>query len=62
MAMSPCGFCLFFLCELAKATGGRVLLLNRGGGERQRLYFQIGEDIEMIIMQVRPPSWSLHTG
>lgn len=45
---------LLLLCELAKATGGRVLLLNRGGDERQRLYFQIGEDIEMIIMQVRP--------
>lgn len=45
---------LLLLCELAKATGGRVLLLNRGGAERQRLYFQIGEDIEMIIMQVRP--------
>lgn len=44
---------LLLLCELAKATGGRVLLLNRGA-ERQRLYFQIGEDIEMIIMQVRP--------
>lgn len=44
---------LLLLCELAKATGGRVLLLNRGT-ERQRLYFQIGEDIEMIIMQVRP--------
>lgn len=43
---------LLLLCELAKATGGRVLLLN-GGTERQRLYFQIGEDIEMIIMQVR---------
>lgn len=43
---------LLLLCELA--TGGRVLLLNRGGAERQRLYFQIGEDIEMIIMQVRP--------
>ena len=41
-----------YLCELAKATGGRVLLLNRGA-ERQRLYFQIGEDIEMVIMQVR---------
>lgn len=41
------------LCELAKATGGRVLLLN-GGTERQRLYFLIGEDIEMVIMQVRP--------
>lgn len=45
---------LLLLCELAKATGGRVLLLNRGGDERQRLYFQIGEDIEMIIMQVSP--------
>lgn len=45
---------LLLLCELAKATDGRVLLLNRGGDERQRLYFQIGEDIEMIIMQVRP--------
>lgn len=45
---------LLLLCELAKATGGRVLLLNRGGTERQRLYFQIGEDMEMIIMQVRP--------
>lgn len=45
---------LLLLCELAKATGGRVLLLNRGGAERQRLYFQIGEDIEMVIMQVRP--------
>lgn len=44
---------LLLLCELATATGGRVLLLN-GGTERQRLYFQIGEDIEMIIMQVRP--------
>lgn len=44
---------LLLLCELAKATGGRVLLLNRGA-ERQRLYFQIGEDIEMIIMQVSP--------
>ena len=44
---------IFLLCELAKATGGRVLLLNRGDAERQRLYFQIGEDIEMIIMQVR---------
>ncbi len=44
---------LLLLCELAKATGGRVLLLNRGA-ERQRLYIQIGEDIEMIIMQVRP--------
>ena len=46
---------LLLLCELAKATGGRVLLLNRGA-ERQRLYFQIGEDIEMIIMQVHPSS------
>lgn len=46
---------LLLLCELAKATGGRVLLLNRGA-ERQRLYFQIGEDIEMIIMQVSPSS------
>ena len=45
---------LLLLCGLAKATDGRVLLLNRGGAERQRLYFQIGEDIEMIIMQVRP--------
>lgn len=45
---------LLLLCELAKETGGRVLLLNRGGTERQRLYFQIGEDIEMVIMQVRP--------
>lgn len=45
---------LLLLCELAKATSGRVLLLNRGGTERQRLYFQIGEDIEMVIMQVRP--------
>lgn len=46
---------LLLLCELAKATDGRVLLLNRGGDtERQRLYFQIGEDIEMLIMQVRP--------
>lgn len=44
---------LLLLCELAKATDGRVLLLNRGA-ERQRLYFQIGEDIEMIIMQVSP--------
>lgn len=44
---------LLLLCELAKATDGRVLLLNRGA-ERQRLYFLIGEDIEMIIMQVRP--------
>lgn len=44
---------LILLCELAKATGGRVLLLNRGA-ERRRLYFQIGEDIEMIIMHVRP--------
>lgn len=46
---------LLLLCELAKATDGRVLLLNRGT-ERQRLYFQIGEDIEMVIMQVRPSS------
>ena len=45
---------LLLLCELAKATDGRVLLLNRGDAERQCLYFQIGEDIEMIIMQVRP--------
>lgn len=46
---------LLLLCELAKVTDGRVLLLNRGGdAERQRLYFQIGEDIEMVIMQVRP--------
>ena len=45
---------LLLLCELAKAAGGRVLLLNRGGTERQRLYFQIGEDIEMVIMQVHP--------
>lgn len=44
---------LLLLCELAKATDGRVLLLNRGT-ERQHLYFQIGEDIEMVIMQVRP--------
>lgn len=44
---------LLLLCELAKATGGRVLLRNRGT-ERQRLYFQIGEDIEMIIMYVHP--------
>lgn len=44
---------LILLCELAKTTGGRVLLRNRGT-ERQRLYFQIGEDIEMIIMHVRP--------
>lgn len=43
---------LLLLCELATATGGRVLLLNRGDAERQRLYFQIGEDIEMVIMQV----------
>lgn len=43
---------LLLLCQLAQATDGRVLLLN-GGTERQRLYFQIGEDIEMIIMQVR---------
>ena len=47
---------LLLLCELAKATDGRVLLLNRGGAERQRLYFQIGEDIEMVIMQVSPSS------
>lgn len=46
---------LLLLCELAKATDGRVLLLNRGT-ERQRLYFQIGEDVEMVIMQVRPSS------
>lgn len=45
---------LLLLCELAKATGGRVSLLNRGDTERQRLYLQIGEDIEMVIMQVRP--------
>lgn len=45
---------LLLLCELATVTGGRVLLLNRGDAERQRLYFQIGEDIEMVIMQVRP--------
>lgn len=45
---------LLLLCELATATGERVLLLNRGDAERQRLYFQIGEDIEMVIMQVRP--------
>lgn len=45
---------LLLLCELAKATDGRVLLLNRGDAERQRLYIQIGEDIEMVIMQVRP--------
>lgn len=45
---------LLLLCGLAKATDGRVLLLNRGGAERQHLYFKIGEDIEMIIMQVRP--------
>lgn len=44
---------LLLLCGLAKATGGRVLLLNRCDAERQRLYFQI-EDIEMVIMQVRP--------
>lgn len=44
---------LLLLCELAKATDGRVLLLNRGA-ERQRLYFQIGEDIEMVIMEVLP--------
>nr|DAH95999.1 MAG TPA: hypothetical protein [Caudoviricetes sp.] len=30
-----------------------LLLLNRGA-ERQRLYIQIGEDIEMVIMQTRP--------
>lgn len=46
---------LLLLCELAKVTDGRVLLLNRGA-ERQHLYFQIGEDIEMIIMQVHPSS------
>lgn len=45
---------LLLLCELAKATDGRVLLLNRGGAERQHLYLQINEDMEMIIMQVRP--------
>lgn len=45
---------LLLLCELATATGGRVLLLNRGGTERQHLYLQIGKDIEMVIMQVRP--------
>lgn len=45
---------LLLLCELAKATDGRVLLLNRGDAQRQRLYFRIGEDIEMIIMEVRP--------
>lgn len=45
---------LILLCELAKAAGGRVLLLNRGDAERQRIYFRIGEDIEMVIMQVRP--------
>lgn len=45
---------LLLLCELAKATDGRVLLLNRGGAERQRLYFQIGEDMEMIIMRAHP--------
>ena len=44
---------LLLLCELATATGGRVSMLNRGA-ERQRLYFRIGEDIEMVIMQVRP--------
>ena len=44
---------LLLLCELGKVTDGRVLLLNRGT-ERQHLYFQIGEDIEMVIMQVRP--------
>lgn len=45
---------LLLLCGLAKATGGRVSMLNRGDAERQRLYFQISENIEMIIMQVRP--------
>lgn len=45
---------LLLLCELAKATGGRVLLLNRGDTDRHRLYLQIGEDIEMVIMQGRP--------
>jgi hypothetical protein len=45
---------LLLLCELAKATDGRVLLLNRGDAERQRLYFQASKDIEMIIMQVSP--------
>lgn len=45
---------LLLLCELAKATDGRVLLLNRGDAERQRLYFQISEDIEMLIMQAHP--------
>lgn len=45
---------LLLLCELAKATGGGVLLLNRGGTERQHLYLQIGKDIEMVIMQVHP--------
>ncbi|GEM_PF-6639685 len=45
---------LLLLCELAKATDGRVLLLNRGGAERQHLYLQINKDMEMIIMQVRP--------
>lgn len=44
---------LILLCELAKAAGGRVLLLNRGA-ERQRLYLQVGEDIEMVIMQAYP--------
>lgn len=44
---------LLLLCELAKVTDGRVSLLNRGA-ERQRLYFQIGEDIEMVIMEVLP--------
>lgn len=44
---------LLLLCELATATGGRVLLLN-GGTERQHLYFQISENIEMVIMQVCP--------
>ena len=39
----------------SREEAGRVLLLNRGA-ERQRLYFQIGEDIEMIIMQVSPSS------
>ena len=38
----------------SREEAGRVLLLNRGDAERQRLYFQIGEDIEMVIMQVRP--------
>lgn len=36
--------------SLAERTG---VVKNRGA-ERQRLYFQIGEDIEMVIMQVRP--------